>query len=105
MNPIADPGGAAIDFTIDRFSDSFATLFEPSTTITRTPVEWRRSRRASDNKHRRRHSGRSAVVPPIVVIGRLSSTRGLTAKIGEREAQRFAGDSDQPFERSIELQD
>jgi hypothetical protein len=43
MNAIVDPGGAAIDLTIDRFSDSFASLFELSTTITRVPVEWRRS--------------------------------------------------------------
>jgi hypothetical protein len=82
-NAISHPVDAAIDFTVDRFSDSFAGFFEPSTTMTRTESARSRSWRVKDRRHRPSGSGLSAVVTPTVVIGVPPlSRRGSAAKVG-----------------------
>ena len=97
---------AAIDFTIDRFSDSLAALADASTTMTRTSGVRPFSCPVRDCRHRRRGSGLSAVVTPTVVIGVLSSRRRSSeTKIGKRVAQGLAGNPDDAFERTVEFQD
>src|SRR6476660_2300211 len=56
--------------TADRPRDSLRAVVDESTTMIRTLSGCALSCRVSDDRHRSRRSGRSAVVIPIVVIGR-----------------------------------